>query len=152
MNIVIITVGRIKEAYIKAGTDGYLKRLRPYLKIQVQEVEAESFDEKSREKARTNESAKISRFLEKKNSTSIFLLDEKGTEYSSIEFAGFIQQQPGQIIFVIGGALGFTQELKVKYPRISLSRMTIPHELARLVLLEQLYRSIAIIKGKTYHY
>ena len=88
--------------------------------------------------------------------TRIFLLDERGKPASSEEFAaqlGALRDQGIQrFVFLIGGAYGFTPEMRAAYPLISLSRMTFPHDLARLILAEQIYRALHILSGGKYHH
>ena len=86
----------------------------------------------------------------------IFLLDERGREYSSRQFAAELRKLADQgvqrFVFVIGGAYGFPEELRTRFPLFSLSKMTFPHDLARLVLAEQVYRSLQINSGGKYHH
>jgi 23S rRNA (pseudouridine1915-N3)-methyltransferase len=100
------------------------------------------------------ETLKRRRFLE--GGTKIFLLDEKGKSYRSEDFAqhlGALRDQGIQrFVFVIGGAYGFTEEMRKTYPLLSLSPMTFPHDLARLVLAEQIYRALHILAGGKYHH
>jgi 23S rRNA (pseudouridine1915-N3)-methyltransferase len=87
----------------------------------------------------------------------LVLLDEKGKEFRTVEFAGWLKQRlmmPNKrIVFVIGGPWGFSEEInKIADMKISLSRMTFPHQLVRLLFVEQLYRAFSIIKGEPYHH
>jgi 23S rRNA (pseudouridine1915-N3)-methyltransferase len=87
-----------------------------------------------------------------KQSTGFYLLDEKGKHYSSLEFAGFLKERQ-TVDFVIGGAFGVSGEVREKSKgSIALSKMTLTHEMARLLFLEQLYRAYTILKGKEYHH
>ena len=73
--------------------------------------------------------------------------------FNSLDFAHWIDNVQGKIVFVLGGALGFDETLKEEMPvQLSLSEMTLPHEMARVVLIEQIYRAITILKNKSYHY
>lgn len=151
----IIAVGTIKDLYLKNAAQEYLKRISPYAKISCHEVKEESFAKIS-EKKRVieNEQGKIRKFLKK--DSFIIILDAKGTEYSSDRFAEMIKREGerGQkITFIIGGSLGFSDDFKKEYQySLSLSRLTFPHQLARIVLLEQLYRAMTILHSKQYHY
>ncbi|MEI6288527.1 MAG: 23S rRNA (pseudouridine(1915)-N(3))-methyltransferase RlmH [bacterium] len=154
-NITILSIGRIKEKYFADAYSEYLKRLQPYAKIKVEELKAESFSENkaSQDLAKKVEGERLINFLNKSNDSRIILLQENGREYSSIQLAELLKKEKKRIIFVIAGALGFSNEIKNKYTEsLSLSQMTFPHELARVVLSEQLYRSATIVNNKKYHY
>jgi len=153
-NIVILAVGKIKEKYWQAAAEEYLARLRPFAKVVIEEVAAESWKRNSdKERAKEQEGERMLKFLEKYRGSEIFLLDEGGKQFSSLEFSQFLNKIQGRVVFVIGGALGFSKNiLEKKISKLSLSKMTLPHELARVVLLEQIYRAATIVTGKTYHY
>lgn len=154
-HITILAVGKIKEKYFQAAFEEYLKRLKPYAKIQIMELESESFgqDTGSREKAKKKEGGRILKFLQKKQDSEVIILDDGGKQFSSPLFAEFLDGIDRRIVFVIGGSLGLSDEIKTEpFTRLSLSAMTFPHELARVVLLEQIFRSAAILKNKEYHY
>lgn len=148
--ITIITVGKIKEKYIREGIDDYLKRLSKFTKIELVELEDESFD-----KAKTlkKEADKI---LKKVNPKSfIVTLEIDGKELSSIELSELIEKTTithSNITFIIGGSYGLDDEIK-KFSnyKLSFSKMTFPHQLFRLLFLEQLYRSYKIINNEEYH-
>ena len=152
MNIIIITIGKVKESYIKDGIFEYMKRLGPYVKIKEIELKAESFSVSTKLKAKNIEGEKILKVLEKYDKDKVFLLDENEKEYNSVEFSKLVESK-NELVFVIAGSLGWSDELKSSsYKKISLSKMTMPHEMARLVLMEQIYRGITIINGKEYHH
>jgi len=152
INITILTIGKIKENYFSQAANEYLKRLSPYAKIRVEELKAESFNESNKDKAKNIEGERIIFFLEKRPDSEIFILDEKGKEFTSVEFSKEIGDESHHFIFVIGGSLGLSEEVKKKGKNISLSKMTYPHEMARMILIEQIYRAVTIVKGKQYHY
>ena len=148
--ITIITVGKIKEKYIREGIDDYLKRLSKFTKIELIELEDESFD-----KAKTlkKEADKI---LKKINPKSfIVTLEIDGKELSSIEISELIEKTTithSNITFIIGGSYGLDDEIKkLSNYKLSFSKMTFPHQLFRLLFLEQLYRSYKIINNEEYH-
>lgn len=153
-NIVILAVGKIKEKHWQMAAEEYLARLRPYAKVVVEEVAAESWRRDSdKEKAQEKEGERLLKVLEKYSDSKIFFLDEGGKEFSSREFSQFLNRTLGRVIFVTGGALGFGDKIKnSSFDKLSLSKMTLPHELARVVLLEQIYRAATIARGKEYHY
>ena len=148
--ITIITVGKIKEKYIREGIDDYLKRLSKFTKIELVELEDESFD-----KAKTlkKEADKI---LKKINPKSfIVTLEIDGKELSSIELSELIEKTTithSNITFIIGGSYGLDDEIKkLSNYKLSFSKMTFPHQLFRLLFLEQLYRSYKILNNEVYH-
>jgi 23S rRNA (pseudouridine1915-N3)-methyltransferase len=151
-NITIIAVGPAKDKNFKLLGENYLKRLLPYVSIDIREVKAFSFSENNKAKAKRSDEEEISRALRKIKDSIIIVLDEKGKRMESEAFADFIEKENKNLVFVIGGALGFSEGFKDKFTRLSLSVMTFPHEMARVILLEQIYRAMTIIKGKEYHY
>ena len=150
-NIKIITVGKIKNSSLLNLSEEYLKRLKPFASLKVEEIKAESFAKNNQEKIKDFESDKIEKVLNKHNKDNVFLLDENGREFDSVGFAKFLNKSQ-KIIFVIAGSLGFSDKTKKKYQKVSLSQMTMPHEMARVILLEQIYRASTIINKKDYHY
>lgn len=148
--ITLITVGKIKEKYIREGIEDYLKRLSKYTKIELIELEDESFD-----KAKTlkKEADKI---LKRINTKSfIITLEIDGKELSSIELSQLIEKTTithSNITFIIGGSYGIDEDIKkLSNYRLSFSKMTFPHQLFRLLFLEQLYRSYKIMNNEEYH-
>lgn len=136
--IKIVCIGKVKEKYISQGIDEYLKRLRPFVKVEIVELKDEGM---------RKEVEKISNYI----SPNTFVMDEAGKQYSSIEFAEIIKKTEGEIIFVIGGAEGIDSSIKKKSKLMSLSKMTFIHEMARLFLIEQIYRSQMINNNRNYH-
>ncbi|NEP08965.1 MAG: 23S rRNA (pseudouridine(1915)-N(3))-methyltransferase RlmH [Symploca sp. SIO2C1] len=139
MKFKIIAVGKIKKTWINAGINEYLKRM-PQLDI----VEI-------KDAGKEKELSKILSLV-KKNDKLIFL-SETGKSLTSLEFASFIKQELLQpLVFVIGGPEGLSEQVNnYAYQVLSLSKMTFPHEMARLFLVEQLYRAHTIIQNKNYH-
>ena len=157
MKIKIYAIGKIKDFY-KAGVDEYVKRLSPYSKIEIIEVKDESISDKPSEKeikkAIDLEGKRVGALL--KDNECLISLDLNKKEYSSEEFASFIYKElanhGANISFVIGGSYGLSDELKNRVnASICLSKMTFPHQLARLILLEQIYRAFKILNNGTYH-
>lgn len=154
-NITILTIGKLKAKYFKEAAENYAKRLAPYVKLEMIELEAESFseDEGSKIKAKKKEGERILKFLKKHGNAEIIILEEKGKEFSSEKFAKFLDSIDRHIVIIVGGSLGWDEEVKKQpFMRLSLSQMTYPHEFARVALLEQIFRAVAILKGKDYHY
>jgi 23S rRNA (pseudouridine1915-N3)-methyltransferase len=154
LNIIILTIGKIKESYFQEMFAEYFKRLKPYARIQLEELKAESFkSEVDKEKTKNLEGEKIDKFLQKHPEAEIVFLTENGKEYSSVEFAKFLDNHNRQLIFVVCGTLGPSKDILAKYKnKLSLSQMTFPHEMARVMLIEQIYRGVTIAKNKSYHY
>ena len=149
--IKIITVGYLKEQYLKDAIAEYLKRLRKYTNIEIVEVKDEGLVEK--EKALKLEEEKILKYIQDKD--YIITLEIEGKELDSVEFANKldkIQLEYSNITFVIGGSYGLSNILKDKANyHLSFSRLTFPHQLFRVLLLEQLYRSYKINNNESYH-
>jgi 23S rRNA (pseudouridine1915-N3)-methyltransferase len=153
LDILLTAFGGLKNKTYAAAADDYRQRLRPYARLQETELEPEPFRAATKLAAQKREAERLDKFLVKYPDASVFLLDEAGESLDSPAFAKRLEAVgTKKIILVIGAALGFSPELKKRYPRLSLSRLTMPHELARVVLLEQLYRAVTILNGKQYHY
>ena len=154
-NFTLIVVGKFKEKYWAEAETEYRKRLAPYAKLSVIELPDLAFkNEAVRERIRLAEAEKIKNAIPK--NAFIIALTETGQEFDSIKFAGWLEtlSQSGQpIAFVIGGPLGLDRNfLKTVNTTLSLSVLTFPHQLARVILLEQIYRAATINAGKQYHY
>ncbi len=156
MKITFLTVGKTEEAYLKDGIDKYVKRLKHYTKFVIVEL-----DELKNTKALTpdQQKAREAELILKKvfPLDHVVLLDEKGLQLSSTQFAAFINKReinsPGNLIFVIGGPFGFDQSVYQRAnDKLSLSPMTFSHQMVRLFFVEQLYRAYTIIKGEPYHH
>ena len=150
-DVEIISIGKVKKEYFNDAIREYLKRLKPYARVKFTDLKAKSFNESNKNAIREIESKKIIKSLEKYNKNEVFLLHERGKVFDSLEFAGFIDKNQ-KIVFVIGGSLGFSEELLSKYKQVSLSNLTFLHEMVRVILLEQIYRAITILKAKNYHH
>lgn len=153
----IITLGKLKETYWQEAEAEYLKRLKPYFKIQIHELREESFSEKDKsETIKQKEAEKIKAILVKIKDASVVVLDEHGKSFSSVQFAEQIKIiAAGQTntVFIIGGPLGLDESiLKLANLKLSLSALTFTHQMARVFLLEQIYRAAMISAGRKYHY
>ncbi len=138
LNVRIVSVGKLKERYLLEGLAEYCKRLRPFCKLELIELKDEGM-----EKEATN----MQRFID----ANTFVLDVQGKEMKSEEFAQFLSKQSKSITFIIGSAQGVHESVKSKCRLLSLSKMTFTHDMCRLFLLEQIYRSFMIIKNSPYH-
>ena len=149
--IKIITIGSIKEKYLKDAIEEYKKRLSKYTNLEIIELKDEGLVEI--EKAKTLEAEKIEKHLNDKD--YIITLEIEGKEYNSLEFAEklrTIQIESSNIVFIIGGSYGLADSIKNKAKlHLSFSKMTFPHQLFRVLLLEQIYRSYKIINNENYH-
>jgi 23S rRNA (pseudouridine1915-N3)-methyltransferase len=157
MHITICAVGALKDPSFLVLARELYKRLSPYARVAVEEVQAEKFlNESDRIKAVRKEGDRIVRLLERKDGAYIIVMDEAGKEFTSREFAVFLEKQTSggqELVFVIGGALGLDERVRtMARTTIALSKMTFVHEMARVILLEQIYRAGTITQGKTYHY
>ena len=158
MNISIITVGKLKEKYLKQGIEEYLKRLTAYAKVEMIEVA----DEKAPEELSDSEMVQVKqkegeRILAKvSQDTYVIALAINGKMQSSEELADTIDKLAtygkSKIAFIIGGSLGLSEEvLRRSNEQLSFSKMTFPHQLMRLILVEQIYRAFRINRGEPYH-
>lgn len=158
MNISLISVGKIKEKYLKAAIEEYSKRLSRYCKLNIVEIPDEKTPDNASEKEeliiKEKEGEGILRHL--KDNMYIVALDLKGTMLSSEELSNFMQQLEvkgdSNVAFVIGGSLGLSKSVlsRANY-KLCFSKMTFPHQLMRVILLEQVYRGYRIMKGEPYH-
>lgn len=158
MNISIFCVGKLKEKYLKHGIDEYLKRLGPYAKVEVIEVAdekaPENLSETEMEQVKDKEGERI--LAKVSDDTYVIILAIQGKMLSSEELAQEIDQLAtygkSKIAFIIGGSLGLSKavEMRANYA-LSFSKMTFPHQLMRLVLVEQIYRAFRINRGDAYH-
>ncbi|GIN21980.1 23S rRNA (pseudouridine(1915)-N(3))-methyltransferase RlmH [Siminovitchia fordii] len=158
MNITIISVGKIKEKHMKQGIDEYLKRLSAYTKINILELP----DEKAPENLSHTQMQQIKkkegdRILDKIHPDAyVIALAIEGKQASSEQFAerlgGLSASGKNSVVFVIGGSLGLSDEvMKRADEALSFSKMTFPHQLMRLILVEQVYRAFRILRGEPYH-
>ena len=149
--IKIITVGSIKEKYLKDAIEEYTKRLSKYTNIEIIEVKDEGLVEPK--KAIALEEEKILKHINDKD--YIITLEIEGRQLSSEEFAAKldrIQLESSNITFIIGGSYGLSQNIKDKSRlHLSFSKMTFPHQLFRVLLLEQIYRAFKINNNESYH-
>ena len=149
--IKIITIGQLKENYLKEAIEEYKKRISKYTNIEIIECKDEGFVEE--EKALKLEAEKIEKQLNDKD--YIITLEIEGKEYTSKEFAEILrtlQIENSNITFIIGGSYGLADSIKKRAKvHLSFSKMTFPHQLFRVILLEQIYRSYKINNNESYH-
>ena len=159
LNINIIFVGKLKETYLKDAVNEYSKRLQKYCNLEITELADEKLPNKLNPSLisdiKNKECNKILQAIHK--DSFVFCLDLKGKNFSSEEFSQKIDDialnSNSHITFIIGGTLGLNDDvLKVANEKISFSKMTFPHQLIRVFLLEQIFRAFKISKGETYHW
>lgn len=160
MNIKIICVGKIKEKSLQELIEEYTKRLSKYCKLEIIALEDEKVPANAslqeEQQIKEKECDKIREKIEKIGKCSILFLDLKGKQYTSEEFshklADMATYGTSTLVFVIGGSLGLTENLlQMSADHISFSKMTFPHQLFRVFLLEQIYRAFKIQHHETYH-
>lgn len=158
MNIDIAAVGKIKEKYFADGIKEYSKRLGRYCSLNIIEVDDEKTPENLSEKEMEIAKQKEGERLLSRISTGAYViaLAIEGKQVSSEELSeklsGIMVDGISQVVFVIGGSLGLSQEVLARSQmKLSFSKMTFPHQLMRLVLLEQIYRAFKIMKNEPYH-
>ncbi|MCM1137159.1 MAG: 23S rRNA (pseudouridine(1915)-N(3))-methyltransferase RlmH [Duncaniella sp.] len=156
MKIMLLAVGKTSTDYIQRGIDMFLKRVNHYLPVELSIIP----DLKST-KGLTGDSQKAREgksILDALTPCDVaILLDERGKEFTSREFASMLDRRMVQgvkrLVFVIGGPYGFSEEVYNRADgKISLSRMTFTHEMVRLFFVEQIYRAMTILKGEPYHH
>jgi 23S rRNA (pseudouridine1915-N3)-methyltransferase len=156
MKIKLLVVGKTEEEFIAEGIDKYVSRLKHYIPFELVTLPDVKGGAKLTNARLKEEEGKL--ILAKvAGGDHLILLDEKGKEFTSREFSGFIQKKMNAgvqtLIFVIGGAFGFSDEVYEKArDKVSLSRMTFSHQMIRLFFTEQLYRAFTILKGEKYHH
>lgn len=158
MNITLITVGKIKEKYLREAIAEYRKRLSRYCKLDIIELQDEKTPDnaspKDEEIIKNREGQFILKYI--KDNMYVVALDLKGKMISSEELSDFIKDSgvtgDSNIAFVIGGSLGLSEAVlnRANY-KLCFSKMTFPHQLFRVMLLEQVYRGFRIMKGEPYH-
>lgn len=156
MKITLAVVGKISGGYLKQGIDDYTNRLSHYLPFNIQYIaDAKCTKNLSEAQQKKAEGKNILATIDK--SDYVVLLDEHGKEYSSMDFAKYIDRKmatvPRRLVFVVGGPYGFDSDVYDRAnEKISLSKMTFSHEMIRLIFTEQLYRAMTIINGEPYHH
>lgn len=158
MKITVIAVGKIKEKFYRDAIEEYSKRLSKYCKLEIKEVSDEKTPDHASETVNqqilSKEGERIRNLIPK--DSHVIVLAIEGKKYDSVGFAKMINDAGirgvSNITFVIGGSLGIQEEIKREArDRISFSDMTFPHQLMRVILLEQIYRGYRIISGEPYH-
>ena len=149
--IKIICLGKIKENYFNLAIEEYKKRLNKYTKLEIIELNDEKDDDVK--SCLQKEKDNILNHIKEKD--NLVILDILGCEYTSVEFSKFLEKEltnNSNITFLIGSSNGLSDEIKkLTNKKISFSKLTFPHQLFRIILLEQIYRAFKIINHETYH-
>lgn len=152
----LIYVGKTKATYLQEGEKEYVKRVSRYTPFECVEIpDIKNVKNRTTEEIKNLESSLILSKI--KSSDFVVLLDEKGKEYTSVQFADYIQTQFNSgsqgLVFVIGGAYGFGDEVYQRAnDKLALSKMTFSHQMVRMFFIEQLYRGLSILKNEPYHH
>jgi 23S rRNA (pseudouridine1915-N3)-methyltransferase len=146
MKIRLVWVGKTKERFIQEGIEKYLRLLKPFADVAVSEIK----EEKGKD---------IQRMVEKEGERILrlrspyVLLDERGKDYTSAGFADFLSGRGPSVCFVVGGAYGVSEQVREAADgAVALSKMTLTHEMSRLLLTEQVYRAFTIMQKRGYHH
>lgn len=156
MKIKVICIGKTGKSFLEQGELEYLSRLKHYLQIERIEIpDIKNQKNMSMEEIKKLEGEKIKQHIGENEHT--YLLDDKGKQFTSMEFSDFLQKQFNQsfqrLNFVIGGAFGFSKDIyALSSGKISLSKLTFSHQMVRMIFFEQVYRAMTILKGEKYHH
>ncbi len=156
MKITLLTVGKTDKDWVKQGIDIYATRMKHYFPFSIVEIpELKNASSLSEDQIKTKEGEFILKNI--KPAEDVILLDERGREFTSVEFAKVLQDKISyigkDIVFIIGGAYGFSDAVRQRAnSKISLSKMTFSHQMVRAIFVEQLYRAFTIMKGEPYHH
>ena len=155
MKIKIVSVGSIKEKFLKDAISEYLKRLTRFAKIEIIEVDETKIQNKSEEQVKKEEGERLLKRIGQDE--FVFLLDLKGELISSELLAqkinDLINKGISPLTFVIGGTLGLSEEVRKRANiKLSISKMTFTHQMCRMIILEQIYRAFKIINNEEYHH
>lgn len=156
MKITLLTVGKTDRDWVRQGMDIYISRLKHYISFILTEIpELKNVSALSTEQIKIKEGELILKNI--KPGDDVILLDERGRQYSSLEFAKLLQDKISyigkDITFVIGGAYGFSQAVYDRADsKMSLSKMTFSHQMVRAIFVEQIYRAFTIMRGEPYHH
>lgn len=156
MRITLLTVGKTNDLSFKNAISEYQKRLKFYISFDIEEIPSlKNTKNLTEDNQKRMEGELILKSLQ--SDDMVVLLDDKGSEFTSKQFASYIEKKSAsglkRLVFVVGGPYGFSDEVYQRAnDKVSLSRMTFSHQMVRLVFTEQLYRAMTIIQGEPYHH
>ena len=156
MKVVLLVVGKTTDKHFEAGIAEYASRLSHYLQFSIEVIpELKSTRSLSQGEQKEREAIMIAKALQP--SDHVVLLDEHGTERTSMEFAAWMQRKMAmglrRLVFVVGGPYGFADSVHMlAKEKVSVSRMTFSHQMIRLIFVEQIYRAMTILEGEPYHH
>ncbi|MEO8760326.1 MAG: 23S rRNA (pseudouridine(1915)-N(3))-methyltransferase RlmH [Bacteroidia bacterium] len=155
MKIILLQIDKTDQSFVEQGVQEFSKRVNRYNSFETITISInKTIRSKTIAEQKAEEEKQLLAHISKYD--TVFLLDENGKEYSSVQFATQIQNilNAGKksLCFVIGGPYGFTDELRKKHSLLSISKFTFSHQMIRLLFCEQLYRAFTIIKGEKYHH
>ena len=152
MKVRIAWVGKSREAWVREALDDYGARIRRYAQLELAEVREEKGAQA--DEMRRRECERLEKLIPP--AAAVLLLDELGEQMNSPGLAAFIGKQRdmgiGELVFVIGGAYGFSEDFRRRGRLLSLSKMTFTHQMVRVFLLEQIYRAFTILNNEPYHH
>ncbi len=160
MKITLLTVGKIKEKYFTDAIKEYTKRLSRYCEIRVEEVSDEAVPEKASDAVcdmiRLKEGERLIRIIDHYPAAHVIALAIDGKSYDSVGFSRHLSdlqvRGKSHLVFVIGGSIGLSDQVLARSgEKISFSKMTFPHQLMRVIALEQIYRAMRIARNEPYH-
>ena len=156
MKVKLIVIGKTKSKFLLDGENEYVKRLKHYCKFSELIIpDIKNAGKLSKKELKVKEGIVILASI--KNSDHLILLDDKGLELSSTDFAEFLNKKmvssTNELVYIIGGAFGFSESLyRRANTKLSLSKMTFSHQMVRMIFKEQIYRAFTILKGEKYHH
>lgn len=155
MRITLIESGKTRDPFIREGVEQFRKRVVHYVPFRIETIpDLKNTRNLTMKEVQNQEAALMLKRI--KSTDYLVLLDERGQEHTSISFAEYLNSLEGQVkqlVFVIGGPYGFSEEVyRRANARLSLSKLTFSHQLVRVLFMEQLYRAYTILKGDPYHH
>lgn len=156
MKICLLLIGKTDETYLQQGIENFSKRIPHYIGFEIKILpDLKNTKNLSEDQQKEKEGEMI--IQQVNSSDELILLDEKGEAYTSVEFARFLEKKmlsgTKRLIFFVGGPYGFSKSVYAKASgMVSLSKMTFSHQMVRLIMVEQLYRAMTILKGEPYHH
>lgn len=156
MKITLLVIGKTDANYLNIGIEEYCKRLYHYIPFEIQIIpDLKKTKNITNEQQKEKEGELIVKQIQP--SDYIVLLDERGKEFSSIQFSTWIEKKmhtvPKRLVFIIGGPYGFSESIyKLANEKLSLSKMTLSHQMIRLFMVEQIYRAMTILNNEPYHH